>query len=140
MFRLWRKNKRNIAIDVGKPRSVVVNGHVFVCRISDIDVMEYLMTLQRELDKLQPEQTDEILAHTRRMVGLIDKMLGDGAAVKVFDGQPVSLHDAVGVVGEIAVQVIAVHNDAAELCTAQGKSPAAAAAPSLPKRVREKAV
>jgi len=118
IFMFRRKRKDSITVKFGGPRSVVVNEQVFVCKMADIDIMEQILALQGELSGIKEGQTEEILAATRKMIGLIDLMLGEGATGKIFGSNPVSLHDAVGVTGEIAAQVIAVYNDAA--CAAYG--------------------
>ena len=103
----WRK-RNGIIVNMGTARQVFINSEKFSCRMSDVDVLERLAWLQAEIGKVQAEDAEAVARVVRKVVGLIDEMLGSGASEKLFVGRTVNLHDAVGVMGEIAVQVIAM--------------------------------
>jgi len=97
---------------VNHGRTAVINGELFYCMMADIDVLERLVSLHSSLEAVREEDARGVIEAVRMVLGLIDEMLGAGAWARIFSSERVvNLHDALGVMGDIALQLMGVNDD-----------------------------
>ena len=87
-------------IDFDSP-SVMINGKVYPILQSDVDVMESALEIQNmavSLDRSSPEAIVKAVISIREWA---DKTLGRDALVKIADGKPIGIVQAMGVVSAV---------------------------------------
>lgn len=101
------RKKAGVSLDIPREKEVLLNGQRFTCRLSDLDVMELMLALEKRAAEIAPDDAEAVVAVARGALAAVELMLGEDAWRRLTGDVPLPLLDALRLVGEIAVQVMA---------------------------------
>lgn len=94
---------KKITIEFQPAPSLEVNGHTFELQMSDADIFDRAMLVQGKMRKMNAETpVKQIVKTIRECAAWIDEILGEGAMLKIANGKPVRMTDALKVMNAVA--------------------------------------
>ncbi|MCL2772357.1 MAG: hypothetical protein FWD71_03320 [Oscillospiraceae bacterium] len=81
---------KKLSLDAPATEQIEINGEIFDVNMSDIDIINKCADLSREYADLKKDDIESIKSAVNEIIGFIDKILGDGAVVKISNGKPVN--------------------------------------------------
>ena len=86
---------RKLILNLPETEAIDINGDIFEIRKSDVDILNKSADLQVKYSDLKKDDLQSIQAAVNEIIAFIDEILGNGAAVKISGGKPVSVKLAV---------------------------------------------
>lgn len=95
---------KNHEINFDSPK-VMINGKVYPILQSDVDVMESALEIQKVTENIDIANQDDIIRAIIMIRDWADKVLGKDALMKISEGMPVGLIQAMAVVTAVMDEV-----------------------------------
>jgi len=86
--------------------TITLNNTKYPIQLSDIDILERLLTIRTRCAELSIENPEDVTAAVRETLAIIGEILGPEAQHTLAGREPITLHDALTTVGDIAVQAL----------------------------------
>ena len=102
---------RKLTLNLPETEQIDINGDIFEIRKSDIDILNKSAELQLKYSDLKKDDLRSIQAAVNEIIAFIDEILGDGAAVKISRGKPVSTSLAIEWLTAICAEVGAINDE-----------------------------
>ena len=100
-----KKYMRKLTLNIPETETIDINGDIFEIHKSDIDILNKSAELQLKYANLKKDDLQAIQSAVNDIVAFIDEILGDGAAVKISKGRPVSIKLAIEWLTAICAEV-----------------------------------
>ena len=102
---------KNLILEVPENLQFEINGHIFSVNQSDIDILNKCAEFQGEYAALKKNDIIGIRDAVNSFISYIDEILGEGAALKISGGKPVSISCAVNWLIAICGEIMRVSDD-----------------------------
>jgi len=86
-----KENLKKLYLDAPETEQIEINGEIFGVNISDIEIINRCADFAKKYACLQKGDIESIKSAANGIIGLIDDMLGEGAAAKIGKGRPVNI-------------------------------------------------
>lgn len=102
---------RKLILNLPEKQEIDINGDIFGIYKSDIDILNKSAELQAKYSNLKKDDVQSVQAAVNEIVAFIDEILGEGAAVKISRGIPVSAALAVEWLTAICAEISSIGDE-----------------------------